>query len=80
MNLFVVSGKVISYGISQMKDWIEIQTNDGAITVYLQDNGLDDLERSYDLQNATIVATGYLLPQIDTDLVVAIAKSVEVLQ
>lgn len=76
MNRFELRGQVVSYGTSKNRDWIEISTADGSITTYLEGISLSELEP--ELENAYVIATGYLQSYKYTDDVAVVATNVEV--
>ena len=76
MNRFELRGQVVSYGISKNREWIEISTADGSITTYLEGISLSELEP--ELENAYVIATGYLQSYKYTDDVAVVATNVEV--
>lgn len=76
-NRFELRGQVVSYGITKNREWIEISTPDGDITVYLEGVSISDIE--YDLQDSCfVIATGYLQSYKYTDDVAVVATNVEV--
>lgn len=76
MNKFEIRGRVISYGVSKNREWIEVSTSDGPITCYLEGVYLKDIES--ELENAYVVVTGYLKSYKYIDDVVVVATNVEV--
>lgn len=79
MNRFELIGKVVGYGTSSNNDWIEINTGEDSITVYLEDNDLSYYEENYNLHDShKIKATGYMKPNNQNDDVTLIATFIEV--
>lgn len=76
MNRFEIRGQVVSYGVSKNREWVEISTADGSITCYLEGIYLKDYEP--ELENAYVVATGYLQSYKYTDDVAVVATNLEV--
>ena len=77
-NRFELRGQLVSYGTSKNRDWMDVSTPDGDITVYLEGERLSYFESNYDLQNAWVIVTGYLTSIKYNDEIIAVATNVEV--
>ena len=78
MNKFSLRGSVVGYGVTKGKEWIDLSTPDGDITVYLEDLYLKDIVDGK-LDNTYLEVSGYLKSYTYMDEVLAIATKVEVL-
>lgn len=80
-NKFEISGPIVSYGTTNGRDYLEILTDNDSysITVYLQNDSVNDLERKYgDLTERNCNAAGFILSYPDTDYVSVIATRVKI--
>lgn len=79
-NKFEISGPIVSYGTTDNKDYLEVLTaNDFSITVYLQYDSVNALEKKYgDLTEKSCITRGFLLPYNHTDDVSVIATNVKI--